>query len=127
MSNSPFPMLQNEQFISLTTYRKNGTPVATPVWFAEENGRLFVMTLHDSGKAKRLRHTPTVEIAPCDARGTIHGDRMNARAILHAAETDAARHANNVLNRKYGLMKRMFDTMQMLRGAKRVYLEVTPA
>jgi hypothetical protein len=52
---------------------------------------------------------------------------MNARAILHAAETDAARHANNVLNRKYGLMKRMFDTMQMLRGAKRVYLEVTPA
>ncbi len=127
MTTSPFPMLQNEQFLSLTTYRKNGTPIATPVWFAEENGGLYVMTLQDSGKAKRLRHTPTVELAPCDARGTIHGQTMPAQARVHSAETDAARRANAALNRKYGLMKRMFDLMQALRGAKRVFLEITPA
>ena len=85
------------------------------------------MTLQDSGKAKRLRHTPTVELAPCDARGTIHGNKMAAKALVHAADTDTARHANAVLNRKYGFMKRMFDMMQMLRGAKRVFLEITPA
>jgi len=36
--------LQNQKYISLTTYRKTGAAVRTPVWFAEENGKLYIFT-----------------------------------------------------------------------------------
>ena len=49
------PEISGQRYISLATFRKNGTPVYTPVWFGEENGRLYVMTAAKTGKAKRLR------------------------------------------------------------------------
>ena len=64
------------KYLSLTTYRRDGTPVSTPVWFVEEDGRLFVMTAADSYKAKRLRRNPAAMVAPCTARGVPKGDAM---------------------------------------------------
>jgi hypothetical protein len=64
------------KYLSLTTYRRDGTPVSTPVWFVEEDGRLFVTTAADSYKAKRLRRNHAAMVAPCTARGIPKGDAI---------------------------------------------------
>ena len=64
------------KYLSLTTYRRDGTPVSTPVWFVEEEGRLFVTTAADSHKAKRLRRNPAAMVAPCTARGVPKADAI---------------------------------------------------
>jgi uncharacterized protein len=55
-----FAALRGQSFMRLTTYRKSGEPVATPVWFAEEGEKLYVTTDRISGKVKRLRHATRV-------------------------------------------------------------------
>ena len=67
------------KYLSLTTYRRDGTPVSTPVWFVEEGGRLFVVTAADSYKAKRLRRNPEAMVAPCTARGALKGEPIPVR------------------------------------------------
>jgi hypothetical protein len=65
------PLSVPGKYLSLTTYRWDGTPVSTPVWFVEEEGRLFVITAADSYKAKRLRRNPAAMVAP------VHGPRRS--------------------------------------------------
>ena len=69
MSHNKLAPFANQKYISLETYRKNGQAVRTPVWFADSDGQLYVYTLADAGKAKRLRNDPRARIAPCDMRG----------------------------------------------------------
>jgi PPOX class probable F420-dependent enzyme len=64
--------LSDEKYILFTTFRRNGDPVATPVWVVPlEAGRLGFWTSSGSGKAKRLAHTPRVTVQPCDGRGRV--------------------------------------------------------
>jgi PPOX class probable F420-dependent enzyme len=75
------------KYLSITSFKRNGAGVATPVWFVQEDGRLLVQTEADSGKVKRIRHTPQVMIAPCTATGRLLADPVPARAeLLPAAE-----------------------------------------
>ncbi len=69
-------------YLSLTTYRKDGTPVATPVWVAQRGGFLFVWTQSDSGKAKRIRRDPGVKVAACDVRGRLKSSALPATARI---------------------------------------------
>src|SRR5215472_8345411 len=78
-SQVPAP-IQGQKYISLKTFRRNGVAVATPVWFGEQDGKLFVMTRHDLGKAKRIRNNPQVRVAPCTIRGTVTGPEFAATA-----------------------------------------------
>jgi uncharacterized protein len=64
------------KYLSLTTYRRDGSPVSTPVWFVEDDGRLFVTTAADSYKARRLRENSAAMVAPCTARGVVKGDAI---------------------------------------------------
>jgi PPOX class probable F420-dependent enzyme len=97
-SQIPAPV-QGQKYISLTTFRKTGKSVATPVWFGEEDGKLYVMTRSDMGKTKRIRNNPQVRVAPCTMRGTVTGAESAATArILPAEEHERARQA---INRKY--------------------------
>jgi hypothetical protein len=123
-ANVPFDALRGEQYISLVTFRKNGEGVPTPIWFALHGDRLYFMTIADSGKIKRIRNNSHVEFAPCDRAGTIHGPKRSGKAFLLAG--DAAEAADRALNRKYGLMKRLFDIGMGLTGTarKRVYVEI---
>ena len=70
------PLSVPGKYLSLTSYRRNGTPVSTPVWFVEADGRLFVVTAADSYKAKRLRRNPAAMVAACTARGVPKGDAI---------------------------------------------------
>jgi PPOX class probable F420-dependent enzyme len=91
--------IERQKYISLTTFRKTGVGVATPVWFGEEGGRLYVMTRGDMGKTKRIRNNPRVRVAPCTMRGTVTGAEFAATArILPAEEHGLARKS---INRKY--------------------------
>ena len=95
--------IQGQKYISLKTFRKNGAAVATPVWFGEQDGKLFVMTRHDLGKAKRIRNNPQVGVAPCTVRGTVTGPEFAARARTLPPEEHAR--ARATINRKYWMAR----------------------
>ncbi len=91
--------IRGQNYISLTTYRKNGVAVATPVWFGEEADKLYVMTRSDMGKTKRIRKNPQVRVAPCTIRGKATGPEFAALARILPPEEHAR--ARQALNRKY--------------------------
>src|SRR5260370_16681188 len=85
--------LANEKYISLETYRKDGRPVQTPVWFVRHDGPIYVYSLADAGKVKRIRNTARVRVAPCDARGKVKGDWIPGTArIFDPAQPDNPHH-----------------------------------
>jgi uncharacterized protein len=95
--------ISGQKYISLTTFRKSGVAVATPVWFGEDNGKLYVMTRSDMGKSKRIRNNPKVQVAPCTMRGKVTGEQFPATArILPSEEHEMARSA---INRKYWMAR----------------------
>ena len=123
-STKLFSQLQGRNFISLTTFRKNGEPVSTTVWFAQDGEKLYVLTWATAGKVKRIRHNAQVEITPCTFNGKLLGTATEAMASILPG--DLAVCAIRALNRKYGFQKRVFDIYHMLRGIHRVYLEILP-
>jgi uncharacterized protein len=119
----PFAGLRGQRYLQLTTFRQSGAPVATPVWFAQEGGRLYVWTGAASGKARRLRRTPAVRVAPCSPMGAARSPAVPAVArILPAAEAGPARRA---LRAKYGWLLRLSEWVAGRRG-EHVYLEIRP-
>jgi uncharacterized protein len=98
------PPLAEERFISITTHRRDGTPVATPVWCASQNGSLLVYTEANSGKVKRIRHDPHVAVAPCNARGKELGPAISGDAEV----VDDTLVVESLLARKYGWMWRAY-------------------
>jgi uncharacterized protein len=95
--------IRGQKYISLTTFRKNGAAVATPVWFGEESGKLYVMTRSDMGKTKRIRNNSQVRVAPCTIRGKVTGPDFAALARILPLEGHA--HARQTVNRKYWLAR----------------------
>lgn len=123
LSEAAFPNLAGHQFMSLTTFRRNGLAVPTPVWFAERDGRLYVTTQAQAGKAKRIRATPRVTVAPCTMRGELLGEAVAGQARL-LAESEAPR-AFDSLHDKYG--QQFTDVVARNPNAQRVFIEITPA
>lgn len=79
------------KYLSLTSFRRDGTPVATPVWFVADDGRLLVETDGGSYKVKRIRRDARVRVAVCDARGRLRGQPVDAVAeILPESERSGA-------------------------------------
>ena len=117
MSNDKLAQFANQKYLNLESYRRDGQGVRTPLWFVEENGALYFYTVAHSYKVKRIRNNPRVRVAPCDMRGKIKGEWIDATARrLDQAE---ARHANNLLNQKYGLTKRILNFLAKIRGHER--------
>jgi uncharacterized protein len=111
--------LKDHKYMSLTTFRKSGIGVRTPIWFAEDGGKIYVMTRSDSGKYKRIRNNPEVRIAPCTIRGRVTGPEFPAHArILPGEEWDGARRA---IRAKYWMTRITF-----LWSKNNIYLEITP-
>ncbi|MDW4915412.1 PPOX class F420-dependent oxidoreductase [Streptomyces californicus] len=89
------------EYVSLTTHRKNGTPVATPVWAAADDGVLYVWTRSDSWKVKRLRGNAEVVVTVCDVRGRIAEGAPSARGTARLLDEDGTRAVRKLLARKY--------------------------
>jgi uncharacterized protein len=125
VTNKDFSTLEGQNYISLTTFRKTGVPVATPVWFAIDGNLLYILTEPEAGKVKRIRNNPSVEVCPCDIRGNLKGDRAMGKArILSESENSKA---NRALTKKYGWQKRGLDFWNRLQGKHWLYIEITPA
>ncbi len=93
------------KFLLVTTYRKNGTPVATPVWVVRDGDALGVWTTGDSWKVKRIRNRADVLVGPCDMRGNPTGEQVPGKAEITDAETtDRYR---KLIARKYGIIGRL--------------------
>ncbi|WP_328564208.1 PPOX class F420-dependent oxidoreductase [Streptomyces coelicoflavus] len=89
------------KYLLVTTYRKNGTPVATPVWVVRDGDALGVWTVADSWKVKRVRNRADVLVGPCDVRGRPKGDQVPGTAEICDAATTAR--YRKLLVRKYGV------------------------
>jgi uncharacterized protein len=108
----------------LVTYRRNGRPVATPVWAAEADGRLYVRSERTAGKIKRLHRDPRVLVAPCTVRGRPLGAPFEATARMLPSQDEVV--AEQVLARRYGLGRALFEwTFDRMR-IDMCYLEITP-
>jgi uncharacterized protein len=119
-----FAALIGEEFALLVTFRRSGEPVPTPVWFGLHDGRLYVESLADAAKVKRLRHDRRVRVAPCTVRGKPKGPFADGIGrVLGAAE---GTNAESALDRHYGLRRRLYVTVGTRLGARSVYLELTP-
>src|SRR5262245_24135278 len=97
--------LANERYISLTTFKRDGTPVSTPVWVVTDDGeRLLVWSAERTWKVRRLRRDPRVLVAPSNFRGKERGRRIPAQARVVADPGIDQR-----LRHKYGWQKRLLD------------------
>jgi PPOX class probable F420-dependent enzyme len=128
--------LASAKYVALTTFRRTGAPVTTPVWFApslDEPGMFAVITVDDTGKTKRLAHTDSVDLQACDIRGrvapgapTFHG---TARVVRDAEAVASVRRA---IVARYGLPARFSDlsdrlgSMVGLKRAPRAGILVSP-
>src|SRR5215467_7221901 len=107
MSSPNLAPFAGQKYLNLESFKRDSTPVQTPVWFAEEQGVLgvlYVYTLANAGKVKRIRRNPCIRIAPCTMRGKVTGPWIEAEATIVDATTAA--HGHTLLRHKYGWMKR---------------------
>jgi PPOX class probable F420-dependent enzyme len=118
-----FAVLQGHGFISLTTFRRSGKGVSTAVRFGVESGKLYVSTGTKSGKVRRIRRNPKVQLAPCTMRGKVVGPTVEAMARILSVDEEVR--AKSALKRVVPSW-RLFAFLQKLRGASGVYLEIVP-
>lgn len=110
-------VLEEQKYIRLTTFRKDGTPVPTPVWLAREGDHVLVTTSATTGKAKRLRHTQRVLVAPSDARGGVETGVVDVEATAELiTEPGEAMRIRQVIGSRYGWTFKAFALMYRLRG-----------
>jgi PPOX class probable F420-dependent enzyme len=121
-----FACLHGHKYALLVTFRKDGTAVPTPVWFAlVDDRRLVTHTEERTAKVRRVRRDPRARVFPCDPRGKPLGPGVEATARILAAgrECDVAEAA---LDRHYGRARRIYDWL-MVEERGMVYLELAPA
>ncbi|WP_047863772.1 PPOX class F420-dependent oxidoreductase [Rubrobacter aplysinae] len=126
--------LEGHKYVRLTTYRRDGREVATPVWFAFPDNaatgdRAYVVTGLDSGKVKRIRAGSPVDLTPSDWRGRPLRDAGTVRAGARLLSDEESGAAEAALSKKYGYQYRAFEFVEgrMSRNpSERVFLELTP-
>ena len=127
MSTADAIPFADAKYVNLRSFRRDGSPVDTPVWFAALDGRVVIFTDGTSYKVKRIRRNAKVELARCDARGGLLGPWLPGEA--RTVESDPALVARSyaALNAKYGWMMRLGTVFSTLAGRvkRRLILEVT--
>lgn len=116
-------LFKNQKYLNLETFRKTGIGVKTPVWFVQDGDTLFVRTVADSGKVKRIHSHPQVNIAPCKMDGELLGNWVQAIA-REVKDQGLDRKVDQLLGKKYGLMKTVFTFTGGLNGRKYTILEM---
>lgn len=107
IQSAPFVALAGVRYISLSTFRRSGAAVATPVWFAQVGATLYAYSDATAGKVKRIRNNPRVRFAACTVRGAITGPFFEgeARIVTDPGEISTAEAA---IIKKYGLTRRLY-------------------
>ena len=99
----PAHPIVSERYVSLTTRRRNGETVSTPVWIAAlGDGRACCTTGSTSGKVKRIRNDPSVTLRPCDSRGRVAADAVEVCATAQVVTGEAYEQVRAAVKAKYG-------------------------
>lgn len=122
MSDDRLNLFEGQKYLNLETYRKTGVAIATPVWFAAEGDTLWIYSVANMGKVKRIRNNPKVRIAPCDIRGGLKGDWVDARARIVSGQDETLGH--QLLGRKYGWLKTFGNFYSRLLGRERAVIAI---
>jgi uncharacterized protein len=124
--------LDRYKYLSLTSYRRDGRGVATPVWFVTEGETIYVSTGDTTGKARRLRHDPRVTVGPSDGRGRLRTATFEAVAAV--APGEEGHRIEAMFDRKYPVAKPVLTFLWKLGGligrqtpGHEIYLAITPA
>jgi len=123
-ASNVFAALLRHKYMSLSTFHKSGKAVATPVWFAEENGKLYLWTRIKSGKIKRIRNNHHVQLAPCTLLGKVVGPTIEGVARILAKNEEAPTETS--IRRKFRWELRFGSLFRRFRREDRVYVEVVP-
>lgn len=109
----------------LTTFRKSGEPVPTPVWFGLADGNVYFRTEAAVGKVKRIRNKPRVRVAPCTLRGRPLG--APAEGLARVLGPEGADRAERAISANYGLFRRIYEAVgQRFSSIDQVYVEIEP-
>jgi uncharacterized protein len=111
------------RYLSLTSFKHDGTGVATPLWFVCDGERLFALTDAHSAKVARMRHDPRVLVAPCGPSGKLRGEPHEARAEVLTGTADLERVQQLLLERyklSYRVMMLVYKLSRRLRGESSV-------
>jgi hypothetical protein len=129
--NTPEEILRNQNYIVLTTFKKNGQGVTTPIWFAFDRDKIFFTTYEKFWKVRRMRNNPNVEIAPANARIGAPSDYKiigeTIRGVVRLLEGEEAKTASSLLRKKYGFKYSFFNfLLRVSSGGKNLFYEVIP-
>ena len=128
-----FAAFRDHKYLSLETFKKSGEGVKTPVWFAADpatdldgdGARLYIYTIGNTGKVKRIRNNSHVKIAPCTMQGKLLGEWVNASAEMVTGEVGAL--GMGLLNKKYFPWKHFLGLFALLSRRERVVMRIRPA
>ena len=109
----------DQKYINLETYKKDGTPIRTPVWFVIDNDLIYVITRNSTGKVKRLRNNHDVRITPCSFKGKPKDEWVTAKA--ENITGDEADKAIKLRKKKYGMSARLIGLFTSQKGNLVVY------
>ena len=109
----------DQKYINLETYKKDGTPIRTPVWFVINNDLIYVITRDSTGKVKRLRNNQDVRIVPCSFKGEPKNEWIKAKA--ENITGDEADNAIKLRKKKYGMSARLIGLFTSQKGNLVVY------
>ena len=108
--------ITDEKYVLLTTFRKNGDAVATPVWIvAMPDGTAGFTTEAESGKVKRIRNTASVTLQPCSVRGKVEPGSIVVKASAEVLLDADARPVRDAVRRKYRLMTLLLSVSDLFR------------
>ncbi len=127
MSGADWQALASARYLNLESFKRDGTAVRTPLWFAPDaDGTFYIYSQAEAYKVKRLRRTPGCRVAACDMRGNVSGPWLAARAEILSGE--AAARGMALLDRRYWPWKQMLGLLARLRpGAARAVVALRPA
>jgi PPOX class probable F420-dependent enzyme len=108
------PITDSERYLNLATFRRSGAQVNTPVWFAMQDDSYYLFSARNAGKVKRIRNSPKARIAPCDMRGNLTGEWLNASCRI--ADGKEVQMAYALLLKKYGWQMRVTNFFSRLTG-----------
>ena len=127
-----FAAFRDHKYLNLESFKKSGEGVKTPVWFAADpgselggaNAKLYIYTIGNTGKVKRIRNNGRIKIAPCTIKGELLGEWTDASAEI--INGDEAGRAMKLLNKKYFPLKQLLDFFAFFRRRKREVMAIRP-
>ena len=118
--NNYHQSLETGKYINLLTYKKNGEPVSTPVWFIFKDNKIFIRTSNKSGKFKRIKNNKNVKFALCNIRGKIKGEWHNGSAKLEPNN----RWVFSKINEKYGIFAYLMNFLYKIKKMDIIILSI---